>query len=136
MLSLNNYNFLTDNQRQRNNSQPSCAKLSFDYIHKDGLNEIYRPSTGDFNAMQRSDILAQALRIGVLLDRRDVTEILRTSLLSHQYLNKESDQNGGFFYNKDSRHINSWCTMFGLQALAIFYNNSLISETRNMDLLI
>ncbi len=97
---------------------------------------MYRLSIKDFNDLQRVDILAQAMRLGLIFNCKEKIEGLQRTLLSYQYLGAKSGQYGGFFYTKDSCHINSWCTMFSLQALAIDNNNSLVSESRSIDLLI
>lgn len=114
----------------------NAVKWMFEQVHEHGLNEIYRPSTKDFNDLQRADILAQAMRLGLILNYREKIESFKNALLSYQYLGAESGQYGGFFYTKGSRHINSWCTMFSLQALAIDNDNSLVSESNSIDLLI
>lgn len=86
----------------------------------------------EFIPFYRSDILAQMLRLGTIL--RDegrlgpgydpVLEKLKDKLVSFQY-SGEGDQSGGFFYGTDlegttRQHINSWCTMFALQALIMY----------------
>lgn len=72
---------------------------------------------------ERTDILSQALRAGILFDiKKDKLEKLKNRLLEFQNLNEE--QKGGFRYGFDNKgnkyeHINSWCTMFALQALVL-----------------
>jgi len=127
-VSLNIPEFIEASQK--------AVKWMFEQVHKNGLNEIYSPSTKDFNDLQRADILAQAMRLGLILNYKEKIEGLKNTLLSYQYLGAESGQCGGFFYTKGSRHTNSWCTMFSLQALAIDNNDSLASESRSIDLLI
>lgn len=74
---------------------------------------------------ERSDILGQSLRLGVLNSiNNEKLDKLARKLLKFQNLDKK--QNGGFRYGYDDQgnryeHINSWCTMFALQAL-ILYN--------------
>jgi uncharacterized protein YyaL (SSP411 family) len=73
---------------------------------------------------ERSDILGQALRIGVLHSiEHSKLERLYKRLLEFQNLNEE--QKGGFRYGYDDQgkkyyHINSWCTMFALQAMILY----------------
>jgi hypothetical protein len=80
----------------------------------------------------RSDTLAQALRLGLLLRSgggpEDISEdklmLLKNSLLRLQYAGK-NEQAGGFLYGytltgEKKDHINSWCTMFALQALMMY----------------
>jgi len=80
----------------------------------------------------RVDILAQILRLGVILDgigQLDKSYIdglkeLRSRLLTFQHL-QEGLQKGGFYYGftlegEKRNHINSWCSMFAIQALIMF----------------
>lgn len=99
-----------------------ASKWSFDNLSNYGINELYNPLTNTFNDFQRSDILAQLLRLGIIfsLDSKKIDE-LASLLLTYQY-KEGSRQDGGFLYSKNERHLNSWCTMFTLQALD-FYNN-------------
>ena len=73
---------------------------------------------------ERSDILGQTLRVGVLNSiEYNKLERLYKRLLEFQNLNQE--QKGGFKYGYDDQgkkydHINSWCTMFAIQALILY----------------
>ena len=75
---------------------------------------------------ERTDILAQSLRMGILFSNeinKDKLERLASRLLEFQNLNDE--QKGGFIYGYDDsgkkyEHVNSWCTMFALQALELY----------------
>lgn len=88
-----------------------------------GINELYEPKSGSFNDFQRSDVLAQALRLGnIFCPNQGGVKLLKDALLEYQYINPGSAQNGGFFYSKKNRHVNSWCTMFALQAIALQRN--------------
>lgn len=93
----------------------------------------------NFITHERSDTLAQILRIGSFLIHinmlngyADKMAHLKTRLLQFQSSNVQS---GGFFYGTEmdgtsKNHINSWCSMFALQALAMYEqskNNSDIS---------
>ncbi|HTZ11650.1 MAG TPA: hypothetical protein VMD04_04675 [Candidatus Margulisiibacteriota bacterium] len=101
-----------------------------------GLNELYNPSSGKFNDFQRSDILAQALRLALLFGIKDRQEELKVALLQYQYRQEETVQEGGLFFSKDSRHLNSWCTMFALQALKLADNKELLPEGKKLELFI
>ncbi|MBF0254519.1 MAG: hypothetical protein HQL11_05290 [Candidatus Omnitrophica bacterium] len=83
-----------------------------------------------FAHYERSDIVAQVLRIGSILhawpktpnvfDEKILTRI-REHLLMFQF-NEEGPQKGGFFYGADTDgrlriHLNAWASMFSLQAL-------------------
>jgi UDP-N-acetylglucosamine 2-epimerase (non-hydrolysing) len=87
----------------------------------------------EFKRYERTDVLAQSLRLGLLavhnklLDRsylKDL-EILAYHLQSiYQDQTKESKQHGGFHFQYGSEpgdvreeDVNSWCTMFAIQAL-------------------
>ncbi len=80
----------------------------------------------------RSDVLAQVLRLGVILcgigklgvEYIPELERLRNRLLGFQYTEK-GPQAGGFFYGttlngSSKKHLNSWCTMFAVQALCMY----------------
>jgi len=77
---------------------------------------------------ERLDILAQTLRLGVLNSiNNEKLDKLKKRLIKFQNLNKE--QKGGFRYGYDDQgnkyeHINSWCTMFALQALILYNQHS------------
>ena len=86
----------------------------------------------NFIPFYRSDILAQILRLGTILcgvgklsDEYELSlERLKDKLISFQYSGDES-QSGGFLYGTDlegteRQHLNSWCTMFALQALMVY----------------
>src|SRR3989344_8496598 len=77
---------------------------------------------------ERTDILGQALRMGILHSiKKGKLEILKQRLLEFQ--NTKEEQKGGFIYGYDDKgnkyeHINSWCTMFALQALILYEQKS------------
>ena len=83
------------------------------------------------NKNQRSDTLAQVLRLGVMaaqLGKLNQDELKKLDLLKDkllQYQLTEGAQKGGFlfgtdFNGKDLHHVNSWCTMFALQGLLMY----------------
>ncbi|MFH1837577.1 MAG: glycoside hydrolase family 88 protein [Candidatus Omnitrophota bacterium] len=125
-------------------SAERAVKWSLDSQNPDG--GIPKKHDGqDFVNLYRTDILAQILRLGALLKslgRLDEIyssklEKLRNSLLFFQY--KENDrQKGGFYYGftldgKKKEHINSWCSMFALQAL-IMYEEFYVKNNSTDDL--
>ncbi len=91
-----------------------------------------------FNTNERSDTLAQVLRLAVYLNSVGLIkfekeiERLHARLLDFQ--KKDGAHKGGFFYGTEldgtrRNHINSWCSFFALQALqmhAHFKNRSKI----------
>ena len=87
-----------------------------------GINPFF---DGNWNDNQRSDVLAQVLRIGTALK----TEGLLNTVSNEQFSRLETrllemqDESGGFLYGKEldgqeRNCINAWCTMFALQAIA------------------
>jgi len=92
---------------------------------------------GRFVKFERSDVLAQTLRLAIiflnmgLLDKKYEKDVekLAKRLLKFQYM-IEGSQKGGLFYGYDidyktlkekrTNHLNSWCTMFALQALIMY----------------
>lgn len=92
---------------------------------------------------ERSDVLAQVLRLGVIMtdlgmiDKKYIKNLdkLEKRLLSFKYNSKDIRSNGGFLYGYDidyrnnleinkKNHLNTWCTMFALQSL-VFYKGYL-----------
>lgn len=109
----------------------------FQQLNSDGLNELYDASSKTFNNFQRSDILAQALRLGMIFSaQRRHIEDLKSLLLRYQYLGEDSQQKGGFFYSLDRAHINSWCSLFAVQALCFCQNKGLVRENKPFNLFI
>ncbi len=92
---------------------------------------------------ERSDIMAQCLRLSIILRQLNVLdkeydnniERLMRRLLTFQSM--EVNQQGGFFYGQDEvtgqsfAHLNSWSTMFSLQAIKFFL---LYKSGQNIDI--
>lgn len=86
---------------------------------------------GKLDQNQRSDTLAQALRLGMLLKKMGQLDDsasqrmsrLKNRLIKFQYAG-ENTQKGGFQYGQENgrqfRHLNSWCTMFAVQGLYFY----------------
>ena len=89
---------------------------------------------GEHLAVDSPDMSAQIIRLYVLLDALELTDgdrmgIVRSvgRLLDYQCISEDSRANGGFFSgsawftgeecDKTGKHVNSWVTMFVLQAL-------------------
>lgn len=95
-----------------------------------GIPQMFKD--GQFIEHERSDILAQTLRIGILHSiEKEKLDKLKNKLLEFQNLNEE--QKGGFRYGFDDQgnkyeHLNSWCTMFALQALTLYEEKSDFNE--------
>ncbi|MDP2923637.1 MAG: glycoside hydrolase family 76 protein [Candidatus Omnitrophota bacterium] len=115
-----------------------AIQWTFKYVSSSGINELYEPHNNSFNNFQRSDIVAQVLRLGLIfsVSEKEKLEFLRSTLLSYQDNSKEPQQQGGFFYSKGQFHLNSWCAMFSLQALALYEDKNFIFRDKKLDLLI
>ncbi|MBN2067707.1 MAG: hypothetical protein JW744_04525 [Candidatus Diapherotrites archaeon] len=109
-----------------------------------GINPFF---DGSWNSNQRSDVIAQVLRLYSALNSTGNIEkkysanakLLEERLVSFQNL-QEGQQQGGFFYGKEldgnpRNSLNSWCTMFALQALS-WFENLAGGKALNMELLI
>ncbi len=89
-----------------------------------GLPTLFSPKGVDEN--QRTDILGQVTRLGVLMlqegrlpeHKASVDSLFRRLMLSQ---NTAGQQAGGFYFGHENakrvNHVNSWCSMFGLQAI-------------------
>lgn len=91
-------------------------------------------AAGRFSHHERSDIVAQTLRIGSILcalipaKRKRYAPLLQRihdHLTLFAYAPKKSVQAGGFIYGADTDglvriHLNAWATMFALQALRLY----------------
>lgn len=111
----------------KNKDYLELAKKATQYLFNNqkengGIPQMFKD--GKLIEFERTDILSQALRAGVLLNiEKNKLERLKSRLLEFQNLNKE--QKGGFKYGFDDErnkyeHINSWCTMFALQSLILY----------------
>lgn len=113
------------------NSALKAVKWALDNQAEDG--GIPKKFNGkEFISYYRSDVLAQVLRLGTILyslgklDESYVPKLrnLREKLILSQHIKNDS-QDGGFIYGttldgKYRDHVNSWCTMFALQALIMY----------------
>lgn len=114
-----------------------AAVWIFDNISDGKIDELYNPKTNSFNNFQRLDALSQSLRLGAIFEMdRAKLDALRDFILEHQYLKSGSSQIGGFLYSKNAEHINCWCTMFALQALAIYESKKFISKDKKVELFV
>jgi hypothetical protein len=97
---------------------------------------------------ERSDILAQVLRMGAFMMQKGyLSDDYKLSLLNlknrllqfQNQNNPQMNQQGGFFYGQEGgvkiNHINSWCTMFSLQALD-FYSKNFKKEKIELDFIV
>jgi len=113
-----------------------------------GLPQAFYNELNRFNMHERVDVTAQALRISSLLyslgmlDNRYYEKIGRIfeRLKEFQRDIKDKDYGGfNFGYDHDgfplSNHINSWCTMFSIQALE-YYGQLISGKKIDLDIII
>ncbi len=115
-------------------------------LENGGMPQIYEQNPARFVEYERTDILSQVLRLGLLANSCcnpetasiKKLERLKNRLLSFQ--NPDGPQKGGIFYGseydgKRYKDLNAWCSMFALQAL---YFLKLFKDGKrlNMDLLV
>jgi len=102
---------------------------------------------GNFVQHERSDVLAQVLRLSLLLrtmnklDEKYLHKIenLKNRLLQFQHTGPL--QEGGFYFGSDLDgkrldHLNSWCTMFSIQAIDMYRRHLEENEGIGLDLLV
>jgi hypothetical protein len=104
---------------------------------EEGIYETYYPATDTFSDFQRADVLAQVLRVGLLFVKRESVEHIVHKLLSYRCDQDHDGEKDGFFYARTHEHVNFWCTMFALQALALYFDKDLVPENgARLDLLV
>jgi len=119
------------------NAAERAVEWSLDHVEEDGINALYDPTEGgSFNSIQRSDILAQTLRLGILLQRGEKLDWLKAKLLFYQYQKDQDKQQGGFYFSLLGCDLNAWCSMFALQAIALSENEKLLFDDERISLLI
>jgi hypothetical protein len=126
----------------------ACKWALDNQLDSGGIPFLY---TGDkFIEYERTDILAQALRLGTVLYSLGKLEEaympalkrLKERLCTFQLLNKaDKGQTGGFLFGFDFDgkridHVNSWCTMFAYQALDMYYKVVEMGKKVSLDLFI
>lgn len=91
---------------------------------KDGITPRHKHEEV-FNYNERVDILSQISRLAILLEISDkkIVEILSV-IKKYQYFGQNKSQVGGFLFGKmsngvEAKHVNSWVSMFALQALIL-----------------
>lgn len=113
-----------NNKKYLEIAKQSIIYLFNQQLKNGGIPQIFQ--NGKFIEFERSDILAQALRLGVLflqdIDNKKLEKLVKRLL---EFQNLKEEQKGGFMYGFDSfgkkyEHLNSWCTMFALQALELY----------------
>lgn len=120
-------------------SAARAVQWSLEQQLSDGGVPCFVNSAGDCNVNQRSDTLAQVLRMGALchgvggLPVSCLSSLARLKLKLLSYQNRIPNQPGkengmgGFYYGKEingirRNHVNFWCTVFALQGLVAYRN--------------
>jgi hypothetical protein len=129
-------------------SAANATKWIFDNQKKNGgipsffINEKFLP-------YERSDVLAQALRLGIILTnlgilesryKKNITKLF-SRLKTFQSKDKEKVRRGGFSYGfelngEKKKDVNAWCTMFSLQAIMMYQNVLRDESPINMELFV
>lgn len=114
------------NKKYLEASKKSTVYLFNNQLKNGGIPQMFKDNK--FVNFERTDILAQALRLGILfsIDKEKLEKLVNRLI---QFQNPKDKQRGGFIYGYDDsgkkyEHLNSWCSMFALQAL-ILYKQSL-----------
>jgi len=110
-----------------------ATKWALDNQLKDGgIPQIYYSSKDTFLDLERTDVLAQALGLGLsfykegyLLDESYKNRLFRLKKRLENFQKKKGEQIGGFYAGYDEEHVllnhvNSCCTMFAIQAVSEF----------------
>lgn len=105
-------------------------------LYNGGVPSMYIRDEANVN--ERTDTLAQTLRLGVLvsqygclLDDQMLERLLKLKERLVFFQNTDGLHKGGFYFGFESgkkvAHINSWCSMFAMQAIDMydkFFNNN------------
>jgi len=133
-IRFNNKKFIT--------STVSACEFALDnQLNDGGIPFLF--TKGKFISYQRSDILAQVLRLGCILlslgelDKKYIVNLnnLKNRLCEFQH------KTGGFLFGTDFdgeplNHLNSWCSMFAFQALDMYEKSIVKKEKVFIDLFI
>ncbi len=129
--------------RYKESSKKALLWALSNQLESGGVASLYIKSEDNFIKNERTDTLAQILRLGSLLIKYGLLDInylknlekLKNRLISFQ--EKEGRQKGGFKYGFEEDgtkldHLNSWCTMFAIQALILYNRISLKNQDIEM----
>ena len=120
----------------------NALKWAINLQKKDGGIPFMVYNNNNASEYERTDVLSQVLRAGSLLSSmglingyEDKLRKLENRLIQFQHL-ESGKQNGGFYFGYDFdgkffKHLNSWCSMFAMQALSFrHYDNALSNEEK------
>jgi len=108
-------------------------------VFKKNLNiyETYDPKENKFLDVNRSDIYGQLLRLLKITSKKNAIEKkLEDIILSTISVSERKNEKGGIYYNNSKQHVNSWSTMFNLQALILNSENILNQSNQKIELLV
>ncbi len=99
--------------------------------------ETYDIKEKKFLIDDRSDIYGQLLRLLKITGKNNkIEKNLEDLIFSMISDSKKKEEKGGVFYNSSNLHINSWSTMFNLQALLIDHKNIRNISDQKIELLV
>jgi hypothetical protein len=101
------------------------------------INETYDLQANKFLDIDRSDIYGQLLRLLKITNKDNTIEKnLEDKILSMISISENKNEKGGVYYNKSKQHVNSWSTMFNLQALILNNENIFNQSNQRIELLV
>ena len=99
--------------------------------------ETFDVANNKFLDIERSDIYGQVLRLLKITGKNNkIEKDLEKIILSMICRSDNKKEKGGIFYDSSRTHINSWSTMFNLQALTLDNRNILNKLTNKIELLV
>ena len=99
--------------------------------------ETFDIAKNQFLDIERSDIYGQVLRLlKITCKNNKIEKDLEKVILSMICKSDNKKEKGGIFYDNTRTHINSWSTMFNLQALTLNNKNMFNQSTKQIELLV
>ena len=99
--------------------------------------ETFDISNDQFLDVERTDIYGQVLRLLKITGKNNkIEKDLEKIILSMICMSNNIKEKGGIFYDNSRTHINSWSTMFNLQALILDNKNIFNKSTNKIELLV
>ena len=99
--------------------------------------ETFDIKKNQFLDIQRTDIYGQVLRLLKITGKNnEIEKDLEKIILSMICNSNNKKEKGGIFYDNSRTHVNSWSTMFNLQALTLNSENMLNQSTKKIEFLV
>ena len=99
--------------------------------------ETFDISNDQFLDVERTDIYGQVLRLLKITGKNNEIEQDLENIILSMICNSDSkNEKGGIFYDNSRTHINSWSTMFNLQALILNNDNMYNQSTKKIEFLV